>query len=106
MNWKSTVTPMADEMKNPPLACYYLAAAMAVLGRGEAALHLAMLLPAIGVVLGTYQLARELGAAAADATLAAAAVLLSPAFLICGTSVMCDVAMLCAACNPRARASS
>lgn len=61
VNWRSTMTPMADEMKNPPLVCYYLAGAIMLLGRSEQALHFAMILPAIGVILGTYQLAKELG---------------------------------------------
>src|SRR5688572_13268749 len=93
VNWRSTLTPMADEMKNPPLVCYYLAGAIMVLGRSEQALHLAMLLPAVGVILGTYQLAKELGS---RPVLAAAATLATPVFLLSATTVMCDVAMVCA----------
>src|SRR3954469_816736 len=47
VNWQATMTPMASEMQNPPLICYYLATVTSLLGSSEAALHLAMLLPAI-----------------------------------------------------------
>ena len=93
VNWRSTSTPMADEMKNPPLVCYYLAGAMLLLGRSEVALHAAMFLPAVGVVLGTWRLARELDA---HPLLASLATLSTPVFLISATTVMADVAMLCA----------
>src|SRR5687768_4367261 len=93
VNWGSIVEPMPDAMKNPPLVCYYLAGAMALLGRSEQALHVAMLLPAVGVILGTYQLAKELGS---RPVLAAAATLATPVFLLSATTVMCDVAMVCA----------
>jgi hypothetical protein len=43
--------PMWDITKNPPLACHYLAAAAAVVGWSEAALHAAFLLPAVAVSL-------------------------------------------------------
>jgi hypothetical protein len=52
-----------------------------------------MMLPAVGVVLGTYQLARELDGQPA---VAAAATLASPVFLISASTIMSDVAMLCA----------
>jgi 4-amino-4-deoxy-L-arabinose transferase-like glycosyltransferase len=93
VNWRSTLTPMAQEMKNPPLVCYYLAGAIMVLGRSEQSLHLAMLLPAVGVVLGTYQLAKLLGS---RPLLASATVLATPVFLLSATTIMCDVAMVCA----------
>ena len=93
VNWGVTAVRMADEMKNPPLVCYYLAAAMTLLGRSEPALHAAMLLPAVGLILGTYQLAKELGA---RPVLAAGATLATPVFLLSATTIMCDVAMVCA----------
>ena len=93
VSWGIAVRPMSAVMKNPPLVCYYLAAVMAVFGRSEVALHVAMLLPAVGVVLGTYELARELGS---EALMAAAATLVTPVFLVSATTVMSDVAMLCA----------
>jgi 4-amino-4-deoxy-L-arabinose transferase-like glycosyltransferase len=77
-------------MKNPPMVCYYLAGASLLVGWSEAALHAAMLLPAIAVVLGTFQLARELEAPPA----LAAATLATPVFLLSATTLMCDVLML------------
>src|SRR5687768_6294550 len=35
VNWGSTLEPMPDAMKNPPLVCYYLAGAMMIFGRSE-----------------------------------------------------------------------
>src|SRR5687768_216013 len=93
VNWGSTLEPMPDAMKNPPLVCYYLAGAMMLLGRSEQALHLAMLLPAVGVILGTYQLAKALGS---RPVMAAASTLATPVFLLSATTVMSDVAMVCA----------
>ncbi|HYO10434.1 MAG TPA: glycosyltransferase family 39 protein [Tepidisphaeraceae bacterium] len=93
VNWQAELVPMAHEMKNPPLVCYYLAAAMGVLGTGEAALHAAMLLPALGLVLGTYQLAKELGV---RPLLAAGATLATPVFLLSAASIMSDIPMVCA----------
>src|SRR5580693_2603804 len=57
VNWNGHVQPMWQVTKNPPLACYYLAGAAAVLHWSESALHLAFLLPAIAAILGTYRLA-------------------------------------------------
>ena len=79
-------------MKNPPLTSYYLAAMSPLTRWGERGMHLIMLLPAVGVVLGTYRLARELGS---QPVLAALATLLTPVFLISASTIMCDVAMLC-----------
>ncbi len=93
VNWHGTTTPMVEAMQNPPLVSYYIAAAAAVVGWSEVGLHLAMLLPAIGVVLGTYHLARRLSAAPLEAALAGA---FTPAFFVSSTTVMCDVLTLCA----------
>jgi len=92
VNWHGVAAPMPDVMKNPPLVSYYLAAASLLLGWSEAALHLALLLPAIGVILGVYALAREL---AARPMLAALATLSTPVFLVSASTLMSDVAMLC-----------
>jgi 4-amino-4-deoxy-L-arabinose transferase-like glycosyltransferase len=77
--------------ENPPVACYYLAFAAAVLGWSEVALHAAFLLPAIAVVLGTHRLAQKF---CGQPMLAALAVLFTPVFLISSMTVMCDVMML------------
>jgi 4-amino-4-deoxy-L-arabinose transferase-like glycosyltransferase len=91
VNWFGTVTPMWLATENPPVACYYMALAAAVLGWSEVALHFAFLLPAIAVVLGTYRLAKKF---CGQPMLAALATLLTPVFLLSSTTVMCDVMML------------
>jgi 4-amino-4-deoxy-L-arabinose transferase-like glycosyltransferase len=90
--WYESEMPMARVTKNPPLASYYIAVAAAVFGWSEVALHLAFLLPAIGVVVGTYILAERFGSRPA---LAALATLFTPLFLISSTNLMCDTLMLC-----------
>jgi 4-amino-4-deoxy-L-arabinose transferase-like glycosyltransferase len=92
VNWYGVSMPMAEVMQNPPLASYYLAAVGSLFGWSEPVLHLAFLLPAIGVVLGTYCLARLL---CSRPVLAALATLLAPAFLVSATTLMCDVLQLC-----------
>ncbi|MGB8732477.1 MAG: glycosyltransferase family 39 protein [Candidatus Sulfotelmatobacter sp.] len=91
INWYRDAVPMAVETKNPPLASYYLAAAATIVGWSERALHLAFLLPALAVVLGTYRLAQRF---TNSPLLAAAVTLLTPGFLVSANSVMCDVLML------------
>src|SRR5262245_2011776 len=73
--------------KNPPLACYYLALVGSLSGWGEPSLHLAMLLPAVAAVWGTYRLAERL---CGRPLLASLVTLWTPAFLVSCTSVMCD----------------
>jgi 4-amino-4-deoxy-L-arabinose transferase-like glycosyltransferase len=72
VNWDGTVTPMATVMKNPPFVSYYLAAVAQFVGWSEVALHAALFLPAVGVVLGTYSLSRQLTGRPGEATLTAA----------------------------------
>jgi hypothetical protein len=91
VNWFLDAVPMAVETKNPPLASYYIAAAASFFGWSERALHLAMLLPALAVVLGTFRLAQRF---TKSPMLAAAATLLTPAFLVSANSVMCDTMTL------------
>jgi 4-amino-4-deoxy-L-arabinose transferase-like glycosyltransferase len=93
VNWSGLVRPMSQITKNPPLASYYLALAGSILGWSEPALHLAMLLPALGAIAGAYVLARELCARPGEAALVAA---FTPAFFVSSTTLMCDVPMLCA----------
>lgn len=89
--WYATESPIAEVTKNPPLASYYAAAAGSLFGWSERALHFAFLLPALAVVLSTYQLARHF---TQFPLLAALATLLAPGFLVSSTTVMCDVLML------------
>jgi hypothetical protein len=91
VNWFGTVTPMWLATENPPVACYYIAFAAAILGWSEVALHSAFLLPAIAGVLGTYRLAQKF---CGQPMLAALATLFTPVFLLSSTTVMCDVMML------------
>src|ERR1022692_2654567 len=91
VNWFLDAVPMARETKNPPLASYYIAAAASFVGWSERALHLAFLLPALAVILGTYRLARRF---TNSPLLAATATLLSPGFLVSAPSVMCDTMWL------------
>jgi 4-amino-4-deoxy-L-arabinose transferase-like glycosyltransferase len=92
VNWYGYPQRMADNTKNPPLACYALALAGTLFGWGERALHLALLLPAAGVAWGTYRLAEGLCTRPLLATLMA---VLTPVFLVSSTNVMCDTLMLC-----------
>ena len=91
VEWGWTKFPMWKVTENPPLACYYLALAVGVLGWSEPALHLALLLPALAVAWGTYRLAGRL---CNQPMLAALAAIFTPVFLVSSTTVMCDVLML------------
>jgi len=89
--WYTTELPMWMVTKNPPLASYYAAVVGAVAGWSERALHLAFFLPALGVVFGTYVVARRLTRFPLIAALAA---LLTPGFVVSACGVMGDVLML------------
>jgi 4-amino-4-deoxy-L-arabinose transferase-like glycosyltransferase len=91
VNWDGLPLPMSAVTKNPPLTSYYIALVGGVFGFGEAALHLAFLLPALAVALGTLVLGRRFSGAPVVAALVA---VLTPLFLISGTNVMSDVLML------------
>jgi len=89
--WYRTAMPMSKVMKNPPFASYLLALVGSWAGWSEPVLHLVSLLPALGVIFATHQLAREM---TRSPLVVAVAVLATPVFLISATSVMCDVPML------------
>ena len=91
VNWYGFEMPMHMVQKNPPLASYYIALILWLFGSGEGILHIAFLLPAMAVVLGTYYLAREFCSQPFMATLAG---LITPAFLVSSNTLMCDVMML------------
>src|SRR5439155_17162402 len=57
--WDLTRLRMSEVTKNPPLASYYAVRVGSGLGWSELALHLAFLIPALAVILGTYHLARQ-----------------------------------------------
>lgn len=91
VNWYGYAMPMSDVTKNPPLTSYYIAGVAAVAGWSERALHLAFLLPAIWVVLGTYLLAERLCVRPLTAALWT---LFTPVFLVSSSTVMSDTLML------------
>jgi 4-amino-4-deoxy-L-arabinose transferase-like glycosyltransferase len=89
--WYSIPKPMSEETKNPPFAAYYAAGISKVFGWSERDLHLGFLLPGLGVVVGTYLLARRFTACP---LLPGTLVLLTPGFLVSATGVMCDTMMV------------
>lgn len=91
VNWDWRQAPIWKVAENPPLTCYYLALASTLLGWSEVALHLAFLLPAVAVILGTFRLARHF---CGSPLLAALATMFTPVFLVSSTTLMCDIPML------------
>ena len=91
VNWYGFEMQMYEVTKNPPLAAYYMALAALLFGWSEIALHLAFLIPASAVVIGTFFLAKELCDRPFFAALAGLA---TPVFLLSSTTVMCDTLML------------
>jgi 4-amino-4-deoxy-L-arabinose transferase-like glycosyltransferase len=91
IEWGWAMFPMWKVTQNPPLACYFIALASLAFGWSEIALHLVFLLPAIGVILGTYRLAKNF---CGDPLLAALITLFTPVFMVSSLTVMCDVTML------------
>ena len=91
VNWEGREAAMASITENPPLASYYLALVGWFFGWSEIALHAGMLVPALGLVIGAFFLARSLGVAALPAGLV---VISTPVFLLSSTSVMCDTMMV------------
>lgn len=92
VNWYGTPTPLAEITQNPPGVSYYLAVTTIFTGWSEFGLHLALTLPAILIVVGTFFLAQRF---CAQPVLAALIVLATPIFLISSTTLMCDISMLC-----------
>lgn len=92
MNWHKTQLPMFVNNKNPPLVSYFIALAAAIVGWSEPALHAVFLLPAIGMIWGTYLLARS---CCQQPVSAALVTLTSPVVIVSATSVMSDTLMLC-----------
>jgi 4-amino-4-deoxy-L-arabinose transferase-like glycosyltransferase len=92
VNWYGRTMPMYEVTKNPPLTSYYIAGVASFFGWSEQALHLAFLLPLLGLIIGTYLLALHFCSRPFDASLIA---LLTPVVLLSATTLMCDVLMLC-----------
>jgi 4-amino-4-deoxy-L-arabinose transferase-like glycosyltransferase len=91
VNWDKTERPMAEVNKNPPLVSFYIALVAWLFGFSEIALHLAFLIPAVAVALGTYYLARLF---CLQPVVAALAAVLTPVFLVSSTNIMSDTMML------------
>ena len=89
--WYGFAMPMAEVTKNPPLASYYGALVGSIAGWSERIWHVAFLLPAVALIVGTYRLASHF---TRMPLVAAAAALLTPVFMVSATGVMCDVMML------------
>ncbi len=89
--WDTSLERMADVTQNPPLACYYGAAIGQIAGWSERAFHVAFLVPALALVLGTYRLAKH---CTHFPLVAAVATVLTPGILVSACSVMCDTMML------------
>ncbi|MBI5440978.1 MAG: glycosyltransferase family 39 protein [Deltaproteobacteria bacterium] len=89
--WYKSAMPMAQINQNPPLVSYYSALVTLLFGWREWVLHLAFLVPALGVSLGTYQLAKRFCARPGVAAMTAVA---TPVFLVSATNVMSDVLMV------------
>jgi hypothetical protein len=88
--WNTTAQRMSDVTENPPLASYYAALVGRLAGWSERALHLAFVVPALALVVGTYRLGLRCTRLPLLATLAA---LFTPGVLVSATSVMCDTTM-------------
>jgi 4-amino-4-deoxy-L-arabinose transferase-like glycosyltransferase len=80
--------PFFNYFANPPGQAYYLAAAIALFGRSEIALHAACLAFAMLALGATYALGREI---AGKGFLAPALLLAAPAFVVSSHTVMADV---------------
>ncbi|MBV9155659.1 MAG: glycosyltransferase family 39 protein [Acidobacteriaceae bacterium] len=89
--WNLADQPMSGVASNPPLSSYYIALVGLIAGWSERAMHLAYLLPALVVVLGTYRLAQRFTRLP---LLASAIALLTPVFLVSSSTVMCDTTMV------------
>lgn len=89
--WYYIKTPLYVTMNNPPLVSYYIAAVAHLSGWGEKGLHLAFLVPAIFVAIGTYLLGRRFSS---HPLFASALALSTPVFLISCTNIMADITML------------
>ena len=91
VNWYVWEMPMSKVLKNPPIACYFLALIGKLFGWKEAALHISLLFPAAAMALVTYYLAGKL---CSRPVLAVCAAVLTPVFLVSSTNIMCDTMML------------
>ncbi len=90
VNWYGYSAPMARIDLNPPGAAYYAAIFGALLRWSEPALHIAVALMGVLLVLGIYSLARRMGG---QPLLAGCVALVSPGILVSMGTVMTDLLM-------------
>ncbi len=93
VNWWGYYTPMLQTDLNPPGAAYYAAVWGALFGFREAAIHGGVALVAVALILGIYQLARQMGGSPMPA---AAIALASPGVFVSMGTVMTDLPMTAA----------
>jgi 4-amino-4-deoxy-L-arabinose transferase-like glycosyltransferase len=98
VNWYGTSQPMYAVTRNPPLVGYAIAAAAAVVGWSERALHGVFLLPAAAAALGSLSIARRLAPNPPLALLAACLGVATPVFLVSSNTIMSDTPMLALWC--------
>ncbi|MCK5716838.1 MAG: glycosyltransferase family 39 protein [Thiomargarita sp.] len=91
INWYNTAQPMFMVNQNPPGVSYYIALVAFFFGWSESALHIAFILPAVAVSMGTYFLAKEWCSHPVLATLIS---ILTPVFLVSSSTIMSDIMML------------
>jgi 4-amino-4-deoxy-L-arabinose transferase-like glycosyltransferase len=91
LNWYGFKMWAWDVIQNPPGVSYYIALAARCLNWSEMALHMSFYMSGLGVVLGTYFLARRV---CSKPLLAGLLVLTMPVFLVSSTTVMSDITML------------
>jgi 4-amino-4-deoxy-L-arabinose transferase-like glycosyltransferase len=88
MNWLGVSQPVSELNSNPPGMSYYLALAMALLGRGERALHLSLLPFLALLALAEFRLARRFGVSGVEAALL---LLATPILLVTSQTLMPDL---------------
>jgi len=91
VNWNGFEMPMWQRTQNPPLVSYYIALIGSLFGWSEFVLHVAFLLPALLVVIGTFSLARKF---CTSPVLAALTSICTPVFIVSSTTLMSDTVML------------
>jgi 4-amino-4-deoxy-L-arabinose transferase-like glycosyltransferase len=90
VNWYGFYAPMVQVYLNPPGAAYYAAVFGALFGWSEPVMHGCMALIAVALVMGMYQLARQL---TGEPLPAAAIALVSPGILVSMGTMMTDLPM-------------
>jgi hypothetical protein len=92
VNWQGTPESAASVNKNPPLVSHFIAVFGSLFGWSEIVLHAAMLLPAMGLCVGTYYLASLM---TQRPLLAAIIGSVTPVFCLSASNIMAETLMLC-----------